>query len=258
MNEASPAPPDEPIQANDPAKTKWIDNAAVDIGRQARCGFGEAIYGEGKSADLIVQIIRAQLEQGQQALVTRIEEAVAEEVSRHFDHCRANPMARTLRVATQAIQPPIDEESHRVHVAVVTAGSTDQGIAQEAIETLGWMGIPVRSYTDIGVAGPQRLIAAVPKLREASALVVVAGMEGALPSVVAGHIAAPIFAVPTSVGYGANLGGVTALLGMLTSCAAGVAVVNIDAGFKGAYMAGLVVRQQSRQQETQQQQSQQQ
>nr|WP_068258119.1 nickel pincer cofactor biosynthesis protein LarB [Rubripirellula obstinata] len=250
--------PSDPGQTSDPEQTKRIDNAVVDLGRQARCGFGEAIYGEGKSADLIIQIVRAQLDQGQQSLVTRITDEVAEEVSRHFDHCRANPLAKTLRIATQEIDPPIDDQSHRVHVAVVTAGSTDQGIAEEAIETLGWMGIPVRSYSDIGVAGPQRLVAAVPRLREASALVVVAGMEGALPSVVAGHISAPIIAVPTSVGYGANLGGVTALLGMLTSCAAGVAVVNIDAGFKGAYMAGLVVRQQSQDRDTQQQQSQQQ
>ena len=247
----------------DSPQTTWIDNAAVDIGRQARCGFGEAIYGEGKSAELIVEIIRAQLDHNQQSLVTRIDEELAGEVSKHFKHSRFNGLARTLRVAPNLIESvrinstPVDSAQHtplpRIHVAVVTAGSTDQGIAEEAIETLGWMGIPVRSFCDIGVAGPQRLLAAVPRLRQASALVVVAGMEGALPSVVAGHVSAPIFAVPTSVGYGANLGGVTALLGMLTSCAAGVAVVNIDAGFKGAYMAGLVVAQRSQQQQSQQQ-----
>jgi NCAIR mutase (PurE)-related protein len=225
------------------SQTQWLENAAVDIGRQSRCGFAEAIYGEGKSADLITEIIQAQLDQGQSALVTRLDPGVIESVSKRFQHTRVNPLARTLRVDDQPIVAPPDVTDDQTHVAVVTAGSTDRAVAEEAIETLCWMGIPVRSFCDIGVAGPQRLLASVPRLRQASALVVVAGMEGALPSVVAGHVSAPIFAVPTSVGYGANLGGVTALLGMLVSCAAGVAVVNIDAGFKGAYMAGLVVSQ---------------
>jgi NCAIR mutase (PurE)-related protein len=125
----------------------------------------------------------------------------------------------------------------------VTAGSTDAPVAEEAIETLNWMGVPLQRFDDIGVAGPQRLAEAVPRLRLASAVVVVAGMEGALPAVVAGHLAVPIFAVPTSVGYGASLGGLTPLMGMLSSCASSVAVVNIDGGFKGGYMTGLVVRQ---------------
>jgi NCAIR mutase (PurE)-related protein len=246
LNDDSPALPrdrGDDTGHDERQQTRWIDNAVVDIGRKARCGFGEAIYGEGKTAELIREIIAAQLDQGQSSLVTRIDPSVADQIRQHFDHCRINPIARTLRVAGQPIDPPSDPDENQPHVAIVTAGSTDQAIAEEAAETLAWMGIPVRSFRDLGVAGPQRLLAAVPTLRRATALVVVAGMEGALPSVIAGHIAAPIFAVPTSVGYGANLGGVTALLGMLTSCAAGVAVVNIDAGFKGGYMAGLVVSQ---------------
>ena len=138
---------------------------------------------------------------------------------------------------------PIRRPVIRVHAAVVTAGSTDEAIAAEAIETLAWMRIPYRSFDDVGVAGPQRLAEAVPRLKLASAVVVVAGMEGALPAVVAGHLSVPIFAVPTSVGYGTNLGGLTPLLGMLSSCSPSVAVVNINAGFKGGYMAGLVVSQ---------------
>ena len=130
-----------------------------------------------------------------------------------------------------------------IHAAVVTAGSTDAAVAEEAIETLRWMGVPIQRFDDAGVAGPQRLASIVPQLRTASAVVVVAGMEGALPAVAAGYLDTPVFAVPTSVGYGANLGGLTALMGMLSSCAASVAVVNIDAGFKGGYLAGLVVRQ---------------
>jgi hypothetical protein len=121
-------------------------------------------------------------------------------------------------------------------------------VAEEAIETLEWMGVPFQRFDDIGVAGPQRLRAAVPSLRLASAVVVVAGMEGALPAVVGGHLAVPIFAVPTSVGYGATLGGLTPLMGMLSTCSPSVAVVNIDAGFKGGYLAGMVIRQLQREQ----------
>jgi hypothetical protein len=113
-------------------------------------------------------------------------------------------------------------------------------VGEEAIETLRWMRVEFEAIHDIGVAGPQRVLANVARLRNAEAIVVVAGMEGALPSVIAGHVACPVFAVPTSVGYGASFGGLAALLGMLNSCAANVAVVNIDAGFKAGYLAGLV------------------
>jgi hypothetical protein len=113
----------------------------------------------------------------------------------------------------------------------------------EAVETLDWMGIDVDLIEDVGVAGPQRLIAAIPRVRLASVVVVVAGMEAALASVVGGYVKSPIVAVPTSVGYGTNLGGITALLGMLTSCAANVTVVGIDAGFKAGYVSGLIVAQ---------------
>nr|WP_246151425.1 nickel pincer cofactor biosynthesis protein LarB [Rubripirellula reticaptiva] len=220
-----------------------IDGATVDLGRKARCGFGEVIYGPGKSADLVARLIETQLEAGQDSLVTRIDPQTAVAATHRFTHARHNPVARTLRVSSAPIVSGLQPSPNGLHVAVVTAGSTDAPVAEEAIETIEWMGVPVSRFDDIGVAGPQRLIAAVPKLREASAVVVVAGMEGALPSVVAGHLAVPIFAVPTSVGYGASLGGLTPLLGMLSACAANVAVVNIDAGFKGGYLAGMVVSQ---------------
>lgn len=220
-----------------------IENATVDLDRQSRCGFGEVIYGEGKSADLIFQIIQTQLSAGQTAFVTRMNLESAAEVQAQFQHSRLNEIARTLVVSNHPISEPTLPSTDKHHVAVVTAGSTDRPVAFEAIETLRWMEVPVREFVDIGVSGPQRLLDAVPQLRLASALVVVAGMEGALPSVVAGHVDVPLFAVPTSVGYGANLGGVAALLSMLNSCAAGVSVVNIDAGFKGGYLAGMVVSQ---------------
>ncbi|MFK8114606.1 MAG: nickel pincer cofactor biosynthesis protein LarB [Rubripirellula sp.] len=219
-----------------------VEGAAVDLGRKSRCGFGEVIYGEGKSAELITRIIQTQLLADQSALVTRIDPEVAFRVRQSFPQADHNPLARTLQAR------PSDSDSEpgadvRFHVAVVSAGSTDAPVAEEALETLNWMNVAVRKYDDIGVAGPQRLRAVVPTLREASAVVVVAGMEGALPAVVAGHLAVPIFAVPTSVGYGASFGGLTPLMGMLSSCASNVAVVNIDAGFKGGYLAGIVARQ---------------
>jgi hypothetical protein len=125
-------------------------------------------------------------------------------------------------------------------VAVVSAGTSDVPVAEEAIETLRMAGVGCRRFFDVGVAGLHRLLAVLPELTRAEALIVIAGMEGALPSVVGGYVACPVIAVPTSIGYGANFGGVSALLSMLNSCASNVAVVNIDAGFKGGYVAGLI------------------
>ena len=224
-----------------------IQGAAVDLGRSSRCGFGEVIFGEGKPAELVTQIIQTQLDAGQSALVTRIDSEDAFRVRQGFKYSHHNPVARTLRIESQdiAMVKPLtmDEAAGQIHAAVITAGSTDQPVAEEAIETLTWMGVSHTRFDDIGVAGPQRLQAVLPALRLASVVVVVAGMEGALPSVVGGHLSVPVFAVPTSVGYGASLGGLTALLGMLSACVASIAVVNIDAGFKGGYLAGMVVSQ---------------
>jgi hypothetical protein len=228
-------------------QTHQIDGATVDLGRAARCGFGEVIFGEGKSAELVTRIIQTQLDRGQSAFITRIDSGVAFQVRQSFTYTQHNPVARTLRVSNTelgAAQPlASDRLDQTFHAAVITAGSTDLAVAEEAIETLAWMGIDFQRFDDIGVAGPQRLAAAIPDLKSASAVVVVAGMEGALPAVVAGHLAVPVFAVPTSVGYGASLGGLTPLMGMLSTCTANVAAVNIDAGFKGGYMAGIVVHQ---------------
>tara|TARA_R110002073_G_scaffold65408_6_gene163331 strand:- start:55 stop:1023 length:969 start_codon:yes stop_codon:yes gene_type:complete len=237
---------------NEAEKMAVIDGATVDLGRRRRCGFGEVIYGEGKDFELIARIIDSQIADAQTSLVTRVHPEVAEKLKSRFPHSHHHALGRTFRthLASEAPCPtpidpdaPIDPSERSFHVAVITAGSTDAAVAAEAIETLTWMGVAVRVFTDIGVAGPQRLIHALPELRKASAAVVIAGMEGALPPVVAGHLSIPIFAVPTSVGYGATLGGLTPLLGMLSSCAANVAVVNIDAGFKGGYLAGTIIRQ---------------
>jgi len=213
-----------------------VDGALVDLGRQARCGFPEVVYGPGKPPEVVVAVFEELLKSGQPCLATRVSPEQVDAVCRRFPDCVHHASARTLRIPVDSATSPLGR------VVVVTAGSSDRPVADEAAETLRWMNCDVEIITDIGVAGPQRLLAAVPRLRQADALVVVAGMEGALPSVVAGHVAVPVFAVPTSVGYGANFGGLSALLSMLNSCAANVAVVNIDAGFKGAWLAGMVAQ----------------
>ncbi len=155
-----------------------------------------------------------------------------------FRPLRYNPIGRTIRI--EPAKRDADAHAAGGHVVIVTAGTSDLPVAEEAKETALWMGASVTMIFDVGVAGPHRLIEHLPRLEVADAVVVIAGMEGALPSVVGGHVACPVIAVPTSVGYGASLGGIAALLGMLNSCAANVTVVNIDAGFKGAYVAGLI------------------
>lgn len=242
---------DQAVSQADTAMTAAVPGATVDLGRAARCRFGEVIYGEGKSETLISSIAEKQLVAGQNVLVTRVERHVAEALCTRFTHHRYRPEARTVRIGNvRIVEPPRvlpnpaqSLAAAEVHVAVVTAGSTDQAVAAETIETLSWMGIPVAEFTDVGVAGPQRLLQIVPRLRTAAAIVVVAGMEGALASAVGGHVGCPVVAVPTSVGYGSAFAGLTPLLSMLTSCAPNVTVVGIDAGFKGGYVAGLIATQ---------------
>lgn len=217
-----------------------LADANLDIGRRQRCGFPEVIYAEGKSPASLLGIVDRLLHHESHVLVTRVSMDQAALLRRELAlPVEYNEIARTVRVGASRCHV----ERQGGHVCIVTAGTTDLPVAEEAKETLLWMGIEQELIVDVGVAGPHRLLANVPRLRRADAIVVVAGMEGALPSVVAGHVACPIFAVPTSVGYGANLGGFAALLSMLNSCAANVAVVNINAGFKAGYLAGLVARQ---------------
>ena len=215
-------------------------NITPDLDRRTRTGYPEVIYGAGKSPGAILAVAEALLRTTEQILVTRVSPEQARVVSEAFPWCRWNHIARTLRIANTAM--PVDPflvESKAV-VSVVTAGTTDEPVAMEACETLAWMGVACRIIQDVGVAGPYRLLARVPELRASTVVVCVAGMEAALPSALAGHVACPVIAVPTSVGYGANMGGIAALLSMLNSCAANVTVVNIDAGFKGGYVAGLI------------------
>jgi len=215
-----------------------LDNggiATVDLERAERCGFPEVIYGSGKTASAIAEIVGQLLDCRQRVLVTRLNADKAAQLMQQHPAACYSQLGRTLRI------DPSESPAELVgHVAVITAGTSDLPVAEEARETLAWMRVRATMVHDVGVAGPHRLPERLAEFAEADAIVVVAGMEGALPSVVGGYVPCPVFAVPTSVGYGANLGGLSALLSMLNSCASNVAVVNIDAGFKAGYLAGLV------------------
>jgi len=213
----------------------------LDLDRQRRCGFPEVVYSEGKPLETMLAIFRELLNRGSRILATRASQMQADALAKEFPAVRYNSIARTLRLDPE--QPAEELPVAAGTVGVVTAGTTDLPVAEEARETLAWMNTPTIEVHDAGVAGPQRLLMHVPRLRTCAAVVVAAGMEGALPSIVGGHLPCPIVAVPTSVGYGAGAGGIAALLGMLNSCAANVTVVNIDAGFKAGYVAGMIAQQ---------------
>ena len=212
------------------------DQANVDLDRLRRAGYPEVVFAEGKSVDALLEIVGRLQAASQSVLATHVDEVQAAAVMTKFEGLQYNSVARTIRSDL--------ESKSNGKVAVVSAGTSDLPVAEEVAETLQWMGCEVDLVCDVGVAGPHRLPAHLDRLQSVDCVVVVAGMEGALPSVVAGYLAVPIIAVPTSVGYGANLNGVAALLSMLNSCAANVAVVNIDAGFKGGYLAGMIAQQQ--------------
>ena len=221
-----------------PGPTADLGNVQLDLDRPRRCGYPEVVFGEGKSAETLLKIIERLTKEGYEAFVTRVHPDAAAQLAGGLARMRHNDIARTIRVPPENLreQPKIGK------VAIVTAGTTDLPVAEEARETLDWMGVATDLIADVGVAGPHRLPAQLHRIQGSDAVVVVAGMEAALTSVVAGYVDCPVIGVPTSVGYGANLGGVAAVLSMLNSCAANVVVVNIDAGFKGGYVAGMIAR----------------
>jgi NCAIR mutase (PurE)-related protein len=207
--------------------------ARVDHHRALRQGMPEIVFGESKTAEQIVLIVRELLRGDGRVLVTRVSSEKASSVRQHLPELEYDAVARVLVYLKN-----VELVWHGNPIAIVTAGTSDLPVAEEACQTLRVAGVPVTRIYDAGVAGLHRIMGDLPKLGDAPAVIVVAGMEGALPSVVGGMIRVPIIAVPTSVGYGAALSGFTALLGMLSSCAAGLTVVNIDNGF-GAAMAVL-------------------
>lgn len=214
-----------------------LGHANVDHHRQLRLGFPEVIFGEGKSVGQMTQIVAALVDKGNNVLVTRVDEPRALQLKEHFPSLVYHGDARCLTLE----QKPV-EITGRGKILVVSAGTSDIPVAAEAVVTARLLGNEVEQLYDVGVAGIHRLLARKELLFTAAVIIVVAGMEGALPSVVAGMAGRPVIGVPTSIGYGASFGGIAALLGMLNSCAAGVTVVNIDNGFGAACAASLMNR----------------
>jgi NCAIR mutase (PurE)-related protein len=219
--------------ALEPAES--LDFATIDHHRVLRQGFPEVIYGAGKTAEQITEIATRIGARGTGVLVTRIEPAAAEYLRANLPGIELNAVARTAHL--RPTEPPPRGEGT---VAIVTAGTSDLPIAEEAAVTLDALGDCVVRVTDVGVAGIHRVLARFRELASASVVIVIAGMDGALPSVVGGLVKGPVIAVPTSVGYGASFQGIAPLLTMLNSCAAGITVVNIDNGFGAAMAASRI------------------
>jgi NCAIR mutase (PurE)-related protein len=210
--------------------------AHLDLDRRDRCGFPEVIFCEGKTPDWVEALVRKLADAGQDCLATRVNAEQAALLERRFPQARQDRVARTFWL-------PANEPGPRQgRVAIITAGTSDMPVAREALVTAEALGCEATLLADVGVAGIHRLLRHRDTFADADAVVVVAGMDGALPSVVGGLVDGPVIAVPTSVGYGAALGGLAPLLTMLNSCSANVVVVNIDSGFKGGYVAAMIAR----------------
>jgi hypothetical protein len=210
--------------------------AKVDHHRELRQGFSEVVFCERKTPDQVIQITRALLDKNEGSLLlTRADMDVYQLIHEIDDRAVYYPEARAITIERNGVEP-------YGYVSIVSAGTADMSVAEEAWVTASIMGSNARRFYDVGVAGAHRLFVHREELEQSNAIVVVAGMEGALASLVGGFASCPVIAVPTSVGYGASFGGLAALLAMMNSCAAGVSVVNIDNGFGAGYLAGLINR----------------
>ena len=228
---------DDALRVLDAEPVESLGFASIDHHRALRSGYPEVVFGEGKTVEQVVAICERIAEHRDGFLVTRTDAAQQGAIAARFPGAEVNALGRTVYLApTSAVV-----ESERGSCLIVTAGTSDLPVAEEAAATLGALGIPVQRLTDVGVAGIHRLLAKQDVLREAAVVIVIAGMDGALPSVVGGLVRVPVIAVPSSVGYGASFGGLAALLTMLNSCAAGVVVCNIDNGFGAAMAAARIV-----------------
>lgn len=210
--------------------------AHVDLQRRERCGFPEVIFCEGKTTEWVEGVVRRLVEARQDCLATRVSVEQAESLARHFPQGEQDRVARTFWLPTGPRGPAVGR------VVVITAGTSDLPVAREALVTAQALGCEVSLLADVGVAGIHRLLRHHAQFSGADAIVVAAGMDGALPSVVGGLVPCPVIAVPTSIGYGAAFHGLAPLLTMLNACSANVVVVNIDSGFKGGYVAALIAR----------------
>src|SRR5437899_312739 len=210
--------------------------AHVDLQRRERCGFPEVIFCQGKTCEWVAGVVRQLAEAGQDCLATRVTPEQAEHLAQQFPQGQQDRLARTFWLPAGLPRPASGV------VVVITAGTSDLPVAQEAAVTARALGCEVSVLADVGVAGIHRLLRHRSQFAGADAIVVVAGMDGALPSVVGGLVDCPVIAVPTSIGYGAAFAGLAPLLTMLNRCAANVVVVNIDSGFKGGYVAAPIAR----------------
>lgn len=216
------------------AHTAHLGHTTVDLHRQRRVGAAEVIYAPGKTPQQLNEIFITMAANQQNVLATRADAAGFAAVRRDLPRAVFNETACTIVHVSKPV--PLAAST----IAVISAGTSDQRVAEEAKVTAEFYGNPVTRISDVGVAGLHRLLTRVREIETARVAIVVAGMEGALPSVIAGLVRAPVIGVPTSVGYGASFGGITALLGMLNSCASAVSVVNIDNGFGAGYIASLI------------------
>ncbi|OMF22233.1 1-(5-phosphoribosyl)-5-amino-4-imidazole-carboxylate carboxylase [Paenibacillus sp. FSL H8-0548] len=207
----------------------------LDVGRNERTGHPEVVFGQGKTTDQVETIFTRLVEIHGRALVTRASEEMGERILAKYPEARYDEVSRLISFGESARKLP-------GKVAIVTGGTSDIPVAEEAAGTAAWMGCEIDRIYDVGVAGIERLLSQKDRIREASVVIAVAGMEGALVSVVGGLVRRPVIAVPTSVGYGANLQGITTLLAMMTSCAAGVTVVNIDNGFGAGFQSAMILQ----------------
>jgi NCAIR mutase (PurE)-related protein len=210
--------------------------AHLDLHRKQRCGYPEVLFCEGKTPEWVAGLVEKLIEAGQDCLATRVSEAQSQELLRRFPQGQQDRVARTFWLPVEPPKPPAGR------VVVLTAGTSDLPVAREAVVTAAALGAETSLIADVGVAGLHRLLRHQEQFSAADVIVVVAGMDGALPSVVGGLVDCPVIAVPTSIGYGAAFGGVAPLLTMLNACSANVVVVNIDAGFKAGYVAALIAR----------------
>ena len=208
-----------------------MEFAKIDSHRHLRNGFAEAIYCRGKTMEQVTSIARKMVDNGMNVLGTRADIETGSRICAEFKGADYDALSETFKIVVHTVQPISGK------VALLAAGTADLKVAEEARRTLQFFGVEAKTYYDVGVAGIHRLFAHVKELDEYDVLIAVAGMEGALPSVVGGLVSKPVIAVPTSVGYGANFGGITPLLAMLNSCSEGVVVVNIDNGFGAACSA---------------------
>ena len=213
---------------------KDLEFAKIDNHRELRSGYPEVIYCPGKTDEQILKIISYMNQRGNNILATRAKPETYELVKESFSDAKYNKIGKTITIQNKKI------EETETSIAIITAGTSDMPVAEEAVETAKMFGNKIIKIYDSGVAGIHRLYGKMNLIRQAKVLIVIAGMEGALASVVAGMTDKPIIAVPTSIGYGANFGGISALLAMLTSCANSVTVVNIDNGFGAAYSASII------------------